>query len=97
MVFALLVFFLFPCIFELILLVYVENKIILNYWISCVSFFQTIGLCVSPHITYCTQITIGRFTSIVNWSHDGYWKGFCAIPNALNLHVSLLIYFLYSS
>ena len=50
--------------FELPLIVYVDIKIISNFWTPCVSLFQTFGICVSPHIPYNTYITHGSLTSI---------------------------------
>ena len=54
----------FCYLFELRLIVYVDIKIISNFWTPCVSLFQTFGICVSPHIPYNTYITHGSLASI---------------------------------
>ena len=69
--------------FELPLIVYVDIKIISNFWTPCVSLFQTFGICVYPHILYNLQITPESWTSIVSWYSDGSWKGCYALAHCM--------------
>ena len=71
----------FCYVFDMRLLVYVNIKLIPNFWTPCVSLFQHFEHRMYPHIPYNPQITPGSSTSILSWSSDEYWDGFCALSH----------------